>query len=188
MCDPFVLGGLAVAAAGANYIQGNINASAQDKYGQMVSQMNAEMAQEAMIADYTSLGKRIAEQEEAAYLEIEAAHQDTARMISFMSTSAGEAGVSGQSLQGLMDTIKQQELDVKSSTIRQMEFARYAAEKEGRAITLQTKGRLVSGMYMPAQRQGIAGALLGAASAGASAYMAGATYQRLNNNTNLNPS
>lgn len=192
MCEPItitsaILGGIGVASSVANSVQANMNANAQDKYGQMVSKMNADMAKESMIADYTALGKRISEQEEAAYQEIEAAHKDSARLVSFMATSAGESGVSGQSLQGLLSTIKQQELDIQGSTLRQMEFARYAAEREGRAVELQTKGRLISGMYMPAQRPGILGTVLGAASAGAQGYMAGASYDRLNRGNQLLP-
>ena len=192
MCEPitttgWILGGIGVASAVANGVQANMNANAQDKYGQMVSKMNADMAKESMIADYTALGKRISEQEEAAYQEIEAAHKDSARLVSFMATSAGESGVSGQSLQGLLDTIKQQELDIQGSTIRQMEFARYAAEKEGRAVELQTKGRLVSGMYMPAQRPGILGTVLSAASAGLQGAMAGSNFDRYSRSSGLTP-
>jgi hypothetical protein len=192
MCEPItttglILGGIGVASSVANGVQANMNANAQDKYGQMVSKMNADMAKEAMIADYTALGKRISEQEEAAYQEIEAAHKDSARLVSFMATSAGESGVSGQSLQGLLDTIKQQELDIQGSTIRQMEFARYAAEKEGRAVELQTKGRLISGMYMPAQRPGMLGTVLGAASAGLQGAMAGSNFDRYNRSSGLVP-
>lgn len=180
MCEVgLILGGIGVASGIANGVQAGINAKAQDAYGNMVSKMNADMAKEAMISDYTALGKRISEQEEAAYKEIDSAHQDAQRLIGFMATSAGESGVSGQSLQGLLTTIKQQELEVTGSTIRQMEFARYAAEKEGRAVELQTRGRLVSGMYVPAQRPGVLGTVLSAASAGAQGYMAGATFDRL---------
>lgn len=168
MCAPFILAGMAVAGSISNSLSANAAASAQDKFGKQVAALNSELALETANSDFISLGKHITEQEEVAAAEIELAHKDSERLLGYMSTSAGEAGVGGESIKNLMSTIKQDELTQVGQTIRQLEFSKFAATQGKRAINLQTRGRLINGLQIPAPRVGLMGGLMSAGSAGVS--------------------
>ena len=168
MCNPAALAIIAAASAVSTFAgqrrQANLQARHQ-RWATKAEQQRALMAQ-------STLRRQQAQQEEASNREMAEVSIKSREAMSRARTSAGEAGVAGQSVANLMDDYMRQEADYRALAFRQQELI---GEETGLALSdagFQSQANLIN-INRPINKPDFLTGALGAAQSAASGYRTG---------------
>jgi len=118
MCDPVTLTTLAVVSGGAQYIGQRRMARQQARYQARA----AEAERQRAMQEQSAMRMRQAQEQEAANRELADVSLKAREALSKARTSAGEAGVSGASVEMLLDDYTRQEAAYRIGITRQREL------------------------------------------------------------------
>ena len=118
MCHPAVLAAVGVASAGAQYAGQRQQAKQQRRYQSQA----AEAERQRFIQEQSALRMRQAQEQEAMNAELGDIALKSREALSRAGVSAGEAGVSGASVDALLDDYTRQEADYRVALTRQQEL------------------------------------------------------------------
>lgn len=133
MCDPLTVGTLAI-GVGSQIAQH----AAQNK----ASKSNAAAAKRAMAEDWKSLSLQEAQAQDATALTIMQADQQARKADALARVSAGEAGVSGASVDALLADISQDASDFKGAQLRNLDNTVAQIQQEKRAVAAGAQSRI----------------------------------------------
>jgi len=142
---------ISIAAASATYVAQQQAAENQARsQRQMVEaqnetiRQNSALANAAYINDTKQLQNRQAEEAAAAAAREHGVQIEAAKTVSTATTAAGEAGVSGLSVNALLTDYTRQEVDYRFQSQTQLENQRNQTEAELRGAEMQAQGRVSS--------------------------------------------
>ena len=118
MCDPVTLTTIAVVSGGAQYIGQRRMARQQARYQARASEMERQRAMQ----EQSAMRIRQAQEQEAANRELADVSLKARESLAKARTSAGEAGVSGASVEALLDDYTRQEAAYRIGISRQREL------------------------------------------------------------------
>jgi len=159
----------AQAAAGlADYMQGTQAANAMEDYQKRLHQRNTEIANRDANRQLAALGTRMIQEQAAATQAIDEVGRQAERAAATTRLAAGEAGVSGGSLEAVLQDFKAQELRAQTTTIRNLAFSQAQFAAEGEGVVLQQEGKILSSLPQPVEKPNFLNTVLkiGAQSAG----------------------
>ena len=170
MCLPLAaIGAIAgVASAGAGYIGQRQQAKAQAAY----QAQSAAAERKRALQEQSSIRMQQAQQQEATARELEQVSRKSQEALARARVSAGEAGVSGVSVQALMDDYTRQEAGYRAATLRQQELRGVGTQLGLEQAGLASQQRLI-GINQPISKPSFLTAGLEATSRGLSGYATG---------------
>lgn len=175
---------IAVASAAISYQQQQQAAENQAKQQkQMVEAQNeairenSALANAAYINDTKQLQNRQAEEAAAAAAREHGVQLEAAKVGSTAQVAAGEAGVSGLSINALLSDYTRQEVDYRFQSQTQLSNTRNQTEAELRSAQLQGEGRVNSMKPYMAQQPSYPSLMGAALRVGSDTYSAYNTYQ-----------
>ena len=169
MCDPATIGAIVgVASAGAGYAGQRQQAKAQAAY----QAQSAAAERQRALQEQSSIRMQQAQQQEATARELEQVSRKSREALGRARVSAGEAGVSGVSVQALMDDYTRQEAGYRAATLRQQELTGVGTQLGLEQAGLASQQRLI-GIQQPISRPSLLVSGLQAVSGGLSGYAAG---------------
>ena len=169
MCNPAaalaVVGGL---QAGVQFAGARKQAKAQAAYQAQA----AAAEQQRALQEQSSIRMQQAQQQEATARELEQVSRKSREALARARVSAGEAGVSGVSVQALMDDYTRQEAGYRAATLRQQELTGVGTQLGLEQAGLASQQRLI-GINQPINKPSVLGAVLQAGSQAMSGYATG---------------
>jgi len=178
MCHPAVLAAVGVASAGAQYAGQRQQAKQQRRYQSQA----AEAERQRFIQEQSALRMRQAQEQEAMNAELGDIALKSREALSRAGVSAGEAGVSGASVDALLDDYTRQEADYRVALTRQQELQNI---NTGLALTdagYRTQMNQI-GINKPINKPSFLTAGLGAVQSGMSGYRTGMEIKQMRNKT-----
>jgi hypothetical protein len=189
MCDPISIAvGSALGATGSATAVGMVGASTLIGAGssiagyagqrQQAKQQAAYQAQSAAaerqraLQEQSSIRMRQAQEQEATARELEQVSRKSQEALARARVSAGESGVSGVSVQALMDDYTRQEAGYRAATLRQQELTGVGTQLGLEQAGLASQQRLI-GINQPISKPSFLTAGLEAVSGGLSGYRTG---------------
>jgi len=138
MCDPVSLGAaslaISTAATGASFYAKSQQAEARN-----------EAAEQAAIQKYNTQNTRLRQEQEAATREKLRLEKQSAEKQATAKVAAGEANVTGNSVESLMADFERQEADYKSVMNRNMDMKTLQVKQSMEGINNNAKNRMTSG-------------------------------------------
>ncbi len=159
MCEPatisLALGGLAIATSAAtgivSYVGQSQQAAAQAAYQSQVAQVqnqqileNARLANESFLRQSEQENLRQQQEGEKAGQEIQQTQIEAAQARARARVAAGEAGVSGLSVDSLFADFYRQEDVFRESVRRNQDFSRLQSQENIKGFRAQAQGRIAS--------------------------------------------
>ncbi len=165
MCPPAIMAGLSVASAAASYMGQRQAAAAQTTYQQQLMAAERERQQQAE----TNLRLRQQSEQEARGRELAKVSQEARAMAARNVTAAGEAGISGASVDALLAEGTRRELDFYESLDRQGSMQASAYEQEIESGRRGSEMRITD-VNRPVSRPSFANLAIDLGKAGMSTY------------------
>lgn len=137
MCDPVTLMAAGLAMSVGSNVAGFVG---QNK----MAKQNAQNATEAAILDFEQLGLRRMEEEAAAATQLDESRREALRVRSAAAVSAGEAGVSGNSVNQLLGAISAAQGRNANTIASNLRSRTAQLNVEGQAISTGAQGRINS--------------------------------------------
>ncbi len=175
MCDPataMMAGGFAM-NAGSQVMahQGQVaQAESQNAWNRQRQELGTERALENYANQIMQARARQSQEREAAANEINEVNREARKRVSTAQVAAGESGVTGGSLQALLNDFHRQQLEFGTSVRRNLEFREDNIEDQLESVRLGTQGRIEGLMFMPQQKPSFMGAALRIAGSGLSTF------------------
>ena len=176
MCVPAALAAIQVAASVSQFAGQRQQAKQQARYQAQAS----DAERQRFIQGQTSTRMRQAQEQEATNRELADIALKSREAVSRASTSAGEAGVAGMSVNALMDDYMRQEADYRTATLRQQEFQNVNTGLALSDAGYRTQQNLI-GINRPINKPNFLTGVLNAASSAAGGYRTGMEIQRMRN-------
>lgn len=176
MCDPVSMAVIGVASAGAQYAGQRQQAKQQRRYQSQA----AEAERQRFIQEQSAMRMRQAQEQEAMNRELGDISVKSREALSRAGVSAGEAGVSGASVDALLDDYTRQEADYRVALTRQQELQNI---NTGLALTdagYRTMNNQI-GINRPINRPSLLTAGLSAVQGGMSGYRTGMQIKQMRN-------
>tara|TARA_R100000808_G_scaffold13906_1_gene33288 strand:- start:1733 stop:2290 length:558 start_codon:yes stop_codon:yes gene_type:complete len=151
---------LSVAGTAINFIGQQQEARAQDRMNRQRQQLGTQRALENYKLQTSQAYRRLSQEREAAANEIGEVARQSRRAQAVGVVSAGEAGVTGKSVNAMLDDFERQELFYQTKVRRELEFKEGNITDQLEAIRIGTQGRIENLQFMPAQRPSFLGAAL----------------------------
>ena len=170
MCDPITA--TAVAASVGSNIAQFAGARQQAKAQAAYQAQSAAAERQRALQEQSSIRMQQAQQQEATARELEQVSRKSREALARARVSAGEAGVSGVSVQALMDDYTRQEAGYRAATLRQQELTGVGTQLGLEQAGLASQQRLI-GIQQPISRPSLLVSGLQAVSGGLSGYAAG---------------
>lgn len=174
MCEPTTLMALSLAASAAGLAGQAQQARQQQRYQAQA----AEAERQRFIQEQSAMRMRQAQEQEAMNAELGDIALKSREALSRAGVSAGEAGVSGASVDALLDDYTRQEADYRVALTRQQELQNI---NTGLALTdagFRTTNNQI-GINKPINKPNYLSAALGAASSAAGAYRTGMEIKQM---------
>ena len=167
-----------VAAAVATPIMSHVaqqqQASAQAQYQQQMYDMNKEIADQALASQYIGISRRQIEEQKKAAQEMQAISSQAAQARAIAGASAAESGVSGLSIDMLMNDYYRREYNYMTATQDQLRGTMFQLEQAKEGARSEYQGRVMSMTPQPVQYPSILATGIGVA--GGLASSAGTMY------------
>jgi hypothetical protein len=149
-------------------------ASAQAQYQQQMYDMNKEIADQALASQYIGISRRQIEEQKKAAQEMMAISSQAAQARAIAGASAAESGVSGLSIDMLMNDYYRREYNYMTATQDQLRGTMFQLEQAKEAARSEYQGRVMSMTPQPVQYPSILATGIGVA--GGLASSAGTMY------------
>jgi len=161
MCDPATAMMVAqVGGTAAQYYGQEQQAKAQDAFNSQRQALGTERALQNYRLQTSQAYKRIQQEREATGQEIREVSRQSRRAQSTGAVSAGEAGVTGKSVDAMLDDFERQELMYQTDLKRNQEWKEENIADQLEAVRIGTQGHIEDLQFMPAQRPSFLGAAL----------------------------
>ena len=148
MCPPVVVAvaGLAISAASAamSYVQGQNAAKAQSQAYQQQYQQNTQSAQKAAVQQYAAVDQRMLQEQAAADVEKDQSALEARKAAATTRVAAGEAGISGLSVDALLSDIYGQSAKYNDQVDQNTEWTAQQLQREKEGVKAQTVDRINS--------------------------------------------
>lgn len=133
MCNPLILAAATFAVSAASAVSSHVSQVQQAKTQDAIYQRNARAANEAAIQDYANLGLRQQQEQIAGEQERQQSTLEARQAAATTRVAAGEAGISGLSVNALLMDIYGQDARYRDSVRQQEEWTvdQLQREKEG---------------------------------------------------------
>ena len=158
MCDPATM--MTVAGTATQYVGQQQQASAQNAMNRQRQELGTERALQNYRLQTSQAYKRMQQEREATGQEIREVSRQSRRAQATGAVSAGEAGVTGKSVDAMLDDFERQELMYQTNIKRNQEWREDNTKDQLEAIRIGTQGRIEDLQFMPAQRPSFLGAAL----------------------------
>ena len=158
MCDPATA--MMVAGTAAQYYGQEQQAKSQDAFNSQRQALGTERALQNYRLQTSQAYKRIQQEREATGQEIREVSRQSRRAQSTGAVSAGEAGVTGKSVDAMLDDFERQELMYQTDLKRNQEWKEENIADQLEAVRIGTQGHIEDLQFMPAQRPSFLGAAL----------------------------
>jgi len=158
MCDPATM--MTVAGTATQYVGQQQQASAQNAMNRQRQELGTERALQNYRLQTSQAYKRMQQEREATGQEIREVSRQSRRAQATGAVSAGEAGVTGKSVDAMLDDFERQELMYQTNIKRNQEWREDNTKDQLEAIRIGTQGRIEQLQFMPAQRPSFLGAAL----------------------------
>ena len=133
---------------------------------------SAAAERQRALQEQSSIRMQQAQQQEATARELQQVSKKSQEALARARVSAGEAGVSGVSVQALMDDYTRQEAGYRAATLRQQELTGVGTQLGLEQAGLASQQRLI-GINQPINKPSVLGAVLQAGSQAMSGYATG---------------
>lgn len=133
-----------VASAGMSYIQAQQTANVQEKVYQQQYTQNAQSAQKAAVQNYAAIDQRIVQEQTAASKEVEQSVIEARKAAATTRVAAGEAGISGLSVDALLGDIYGASARHADEVNQQTEWTVQQLQREKEGIASNTQDRINS--------------------------------------------
>jgi hypothetical protein len=170
MCDPISIA--AITASVGSSIAGYAGQRQQAKQQAAFQAQSAAAERQRALQEQSSIRMRQAQEQEATARELEQVSRKSQEALARARVSAGEAGVSGVSVQALMDDYTRQEAGYRAATLRQQELRGVGTQLGLEQAGLASQQRLI-GINQPISKPSFLTAGLEAVSGGLSGYRTG---------------
>lgn len=140
-----------VAAPIASHVGQQQMASQQAAYQQQMYEMNKEIADQALLSQYTGISRRQVEEQQKAAQEMQAIAGQAAQARAATQASAVEGGVQGISVDMLMNDYFRKEYTFMERTQEQLRGTMFQLEQAKTAAGLEYQGRVMSMTPQPVQ-------------------------------------
>ena len=168
MCNPAALAIVGGLQAGVQFAGARQQAKTQAAYQAQA----AAAEQQRALQEQSSIRMQQAQQQEATARELEQVGRKSREALARARVSAGEAGVSGVSVQALMDDYVRQQAGLQAATLRQQELTGVGTQLGLEQAGLASQQRLI-GINQPINKPSVLGAVLQAGSQAMSGYATG---------------
>lgn len=168
MCDPAT--GMMVAGMAMQYQGQNRQAREQDAFNRQRQELGTARALENYTLQTGQAYKGMQQYRQAAAEEISQVSRQSRRAQATGAVSAGESGVTGKSVQAMLDDFERQELFYTTNVRSNLDWREENTADQLEAIRMGTQGRIEQLQFMPAQRPSFLGAALRIGGAAASYY------------------
>jgi hypothetical protein len=158
MCDPSTA--LMVAGTATQFVGQQQQASSQNAMNRQRQELGTERALQNYRLQTSQAYKRMQQEREATGQEIREVARQSRRAQATGTVSAGEAGVTGKSVDAMLDDFERQELMYQTNIKRNQEWREDNTKDQLEAIRIGTQGRVEDLQFMPAQRPSFLGAAL----------------------------
>ena len=175
MCD-ITMAMMAIGAASS--VAGYQGQRQQARQQRRYQAQAADAERQRFLQEQTSIRMRQAQEQEATNRELGDIALKSREAISRASTSAGEAGVAGLSVNALMDDYMRQEADYRTATLRQQEFQNINTGLALSDAGYRSQQNLI-GINRPVNKPSFLTAALDAASSAAGGYRTGMEIERM---------
>lgn len=170
MCDAIAFMAVSTLATigsiGVNYATQSANAKTQMAFQKMVYDQNKTLTEASLVNEYAAINERQSEERAKASQEIGAIMQQARAARSTAYLSSLEQGVSGLSVDSLLNDYAQKEAQFITRTQEQERATLMQIQRERIGLGYDAVGRLISATPRPIQGpSGIAAAISGAAAA-----------------------
>jgi hypothetical protein len=132
-----------VAAPVMSYVGQQQAAEAQAEYQQNMYDMNKEIADQALASQYSGIAQRQSEEQRKASQEMQAISSQAAQARAIASASAAESGVSGLSVDMLMNDYFRKEYGFMTSTQEQLRGTLFQLEQGKKGAASEYEGRVM---------------------------------------------
>ena len=139
MADP-VSATLLIASSGANFVE----QSAQAEQGEIIAGINQAITLESQALKHAAINERTRQEAVKAGTTIAAVRRDSLKAIGHVTAAAAGSGVTGASVEDVIDDFSIQEGRRVTAALIQEDFARANAEREKKGVTLTTQSKLAS--------------------------------------------
>lgn len=126
-------------------------ASQQAAYQQQMYDMNKEIADQALASQYAGISRRQVEEQRKAAMEMEAISSQAAQARAIAGASAAESGVSGLSVDMLMNDYFRREYGFMTATQEQLRGTLFQLEQAKEGARSEYQGRVMSMTPQPVQ-------------------------------------
>ena len=175
MCD--IATGMAILSA-ATSVAGVAGQRQEARQQRRYQAQASDVERQRFIQEQTSTRMRQAQEQEATNRELADIALKSREAVSRASTSAGEAGVAGMSVNALMDDYMRQEADYRTATLRQQEFQDVNTCLALSDAGYRTQQNLI-GINRPINKPNFLTGVLNAASSAAGGYRTGMEIKRM---------
>lgn len=127
-----------------SYVQGQQMAKAQEAAYQQQYQQNAKSAQKAAVQNYAAIDQRIVQEQQAASTEVEQSVIEARKAAATTRVAAGEAGISGLSVDALLGDIYGASARHADNVNQQTEWTVQQLQREKEGIASNTQDRINS--------------------------------------------
>jgi hypothetical protein len=138
-----------VAAPIASHVGQQQAAEAQAAYQQDMYDMNKQIADQALASQYAGIAQRQSEEQRKASQEMQAISSQAAQARAIASASAAESGVSGLSVDMLMNDYFRKEYGFMTSTQEQLRGTLFQLEQAKKGAASEYEGRVMSRTPQP---------------------------------------
>ena len=154
MCEPATIiaattAVIGVASAAMSYSSQMSVAKAQSQAYQQNYTQNAQTAQQAAVQQYAVVDQRIVQEQQAATVEKDQSALEARKAAATTRVAAGEAGISGLSVEALLGDIYGQSAKYNDQVDQQTEWTVQQMQREKEGIATNTQDRINNGVQKP---------------------------------------
>lgn len=124
-------------------------ASAMEEHQRRMYEVNKEIADRALVSKYTMISKRQAEEQDVAAQEISKISRQARIARSMAAVSAAEAGVTGLSVDNLMNDYYRKEFDFMTATQQQLRGTLFQLDMSKKEAVSEYQGRVMGATPQP---------------------------------------
>lgn len=134
----------AIATPVMSHVAQQQQANAMEEHQRRMYEVNKEIADRALVSQYTSLTKRQAEEQEKAAQEMQTISRQARMARSTATVSAAESGVSGLSVDNLMNDYFRKEFDFMTASQQQLRGTLFQLDLGKEQAKAEYQGRVMS--------------------------------------------
>lgn len=187
MCDPFsVSAAITVGGAATNFIQGEQQAKDSATFAERRSAETGRAITEDAVQQFSQIGVRREQEADAASQAIRQIARDAVEARGTGRAQAGSGGVSGGSVEALLQDFTRQQLTRVEITKTNLDNTNAQLDQQSKSISARANDALFQNQAAPVQRPSIFGALFQIGTGLVGNYLSNSTYDPESQTRSLN--